>query len=401
MSAAKLHIDIAILGGGVAGLWLLNRLRNRGYSAVLLESTALGSGQSINSQGIIHSGIKYGIDSGGGLPSTALAAMPEAWRECLEGTGELDLRQCRVLSDHVLLCTGAHLPARIAGTLAANMLISHVSRVGPDDYPRPLRSADLQGALYRLHEPVLDLPSLIAALAEPHADAIRLIDWQQASLRTREAHACIELPGCTIQPRVLLLTAGAGNAQLLELLGARGPAMQRRPLRQVLLRHARLTPLYAHFLGTGATPRVSITSHYTRSGELLWYLGGQLASAGVASPEKALIAQARRELGALLPWLDLGQAEWSTFGVDRAEAEPRWLGRPRGAFVGAVSGVENALVTWPIKLALCPELGQRVERILVERAVLPQHPQALSQLPLNDQPPLAEPCWEGRLAWAG
>ena len=31
-------VDVAIFGGGIAGLWLLNRLRAEGYSALLLES---------------------------------------------------------------------------------------------------------------------------------------------------------------------------------------------------------------------------------------------------------------------------------------------------------------------------------------------------------------------------
>ncbi|HCC44093.1 MAG TPA: FAD-binding oxidoreductase, partial [Gammaproteobacteria bacterium] len=52
-------IDIAILGGGIAGLWLLNLLVSRGYSVVLLEKEALGAGQTIASQGMIHGGVKY------------------------------------------------------------------------------------------------------------------------------------------------------------------------------------------------------------------------------------------------------------------------------------------------------------------------------------------------------
>jgi len=44
--------DIVIFGGGVAGLWLLNRLRREGYDVLLLESRTLGGGQTIASQGI-------------------------------------------------------------------------------------------------------------------------------------------------------------------------------------------------------------------------------------------------------------------------------------------------------------------------------------------------------------
>lgn len=50
-------VDVVVLGGGIGGLWLLNRLRGRGYNAVLLETGELGGGQSVNSQGMIHGGI--------------------------------------------------------------------------------------------------------------------------------------------------------------------------------------------------------------------------------------------------------------------------------------------------------------------------------------------------------
>ena len=50
--------DIIIFGGGIAGLWLLNRLHNEGYQAILLETEALGGSQTIASQGIIHGGLK-------------------------------------------------------------------------------------------------------------------------------------------------------------------------------------------------------------------------------------------------------------------------------------------------------------------------------------------------------
>ena len=54
----NLQVDIAIFGGGVAGLWLLNRLRKAGYQAILLEADRLGAGQTRYAQGIIHGGTK-------------------------------------------------------------------------------------------------------------------------------------------------------------------------------------------------------------------------------------------------------------------------------------------------------------------------------------------------------
>ena len=48
MSAPELAttVDVAIFGGGVAGLWLLNRLHREGYQALLLEADRLGAGQT-------------------------------------------------------------------------------------------------------------------------------------------------------------------------------------------------------------------------------------------------------------------------------------------------------------------------------------------------------------------
>ncbi|MEC8427025.1 MAG: FAD-dependent oxidoreductase, partial [Pseudomonadota bacterium] len=58
-SPTVIQLDIAVIGGGIAGLWLLNRLQREGYHCALFESEALGSDQSVASQGMIHGGIKY------------------------------------------------------------------------------------------------------------------------------------------------------------------------------------------------------------------------------------------------------------------------------------------------------------------------------------------------------
>jgi len=53
-----MQLDVLIFGGGAAGLWCLDCFRRAGYHALLLESKALGSGQTIQAQGIIHGGGK-------------------------------------------------------------------------------------------------------------------------------------------------------------------------------------------------------------------------------------------------------------------------------------------------------------------------------------------------------
>src|SRR5207237_9669501 len=92
--------DIVIFGGGAAGLWLLDELVRDGYAVLLLEAHALGNGQTIASQGIIHGGLKYSLD---GLLSDSAAAirdMPQIWRDALAGRRPPDLRGTRIRAAH-------------------------------------------------------------------------------------------------------------------------------------------------------------------------------------------------------------------------------------------------------------------------------------------------------------
>lgn len=82
--------DILIVGGGIAGLWTANRLLQAGWNVLLLESSALGAAQTLASQGIMHSGVKYGIDGSNREIAQQLKTLPPRWMDCLAGKGEWD-----------------------------------------------------------------------------------------------------------------------------------------------------------------------------------------------------------------------------------------------------------------------------------------------------------------------
>jgi glycerol-3-phosphate dehydrogenase len=81
-----MRLDVLVFGGGAAGLWCLDRLRRAGYHAILLESRTLGSGQTIQAQGIIHGGGKYALRGVRDFEAVrATSQMPNRWRRCIAG----------------------------------------------------------------------------------------------------------------------------------------------------------------------------------------------------------------------------------------------------------------------------------------------------------------------------
>ncbi|MFZ5655127.1 MAG: FAD-dependent oxidoreductase [Pseudomonadota bacterium] len=396
--ADPLHCDIVILGGGIAGLWLLDDLRRRGYSALLLEARALGGGQTLASQGMIHGGIKYSLSGALSGASEAIAGMPAHWRRCLAGEATPDLRAVRVLSEHFYLWSSSAAGSRLTAFLASRAVRGRVEAVAPAQRPPLFREPGFRGGLYRLVDLVLDVPSLVEALAAPWREAIfSLAGLERGWRRSARGDLALDLAGTDarlrLAPAAFVCAAGAGNQGLLAELGANAPAMQRRPLQQVMVRHRYPHPLHGHCLGRETRPRLTVSSHPAGAGEQVWYLGGNLAEQGVDLEPGALIARARAELAELLPWVQLGEdARWATLKIDRAEPRQRGLVRPDQAFADWADCPGNALVAWPTKLSLCPDLARQVAARLAERGIAPRGG-GVPVLPLP-RPPLAPTPWQ-------
>ncbi|ACE83325.1 NAD(P)/FAD-dependent oxidoreductase [Cellvibrio japonicus] len=358
-----LQLDLAIIGGGVAGLWLANRAKSAGYELALFESHGLGSGQTLASQGMIHGGMKYTLAGALTGASEAIADMPRYWRDCLCGEGEVNLRHTRILSDHFFMWSTQSLGSKLTGFLASKLTRGRVDTVSDDRRPPLLRHKEFNGSLYRLEDLVIDTPSLVANLANNVAGRCVALDWNNAHLE-RTAAGDVQLHinhpqngTIRIQANCFVFCAGQGNAELLRKLNLDSPAMQLRPLQQVMVKHTQPFDFYGHCLGAETTPRLTISSHRLPLGERIWYLGGSLAERGASLDADDLIALAKQELAELLPWVDLTHAEWATLPINRAEPRQPGLTRPDKAFVAPAKGATNLLVAWPTKLTLAPNLA--------------------------------------------
>jgi glycine/D-amino acid oxidase-like deaminating enzyme len=354
-----MHLDVLVFGGGAAGLWCLDRIRRAGYHAILLESKALGAGQTIQAQGIIHGGGKYalrGVRDFEAVRATSL--MPDRWRRSFQGELEPYLADALILSDrcHLWLprdSAVAWLQSWGGMSLAAKtgLLATRPEKVGKADWPEALRDSAL--AVYSLAEPVIATGSFLNALAAHHRSSIFLYDAASVQFSA----AGVRVGDVFLQPHAIVLTAGVGNGDLLRRAGMEEDLMQLRPLGMVLLR-GDLPRLFGHCIVGGKT-ELTITTPVPG----LWQIGGEIAER-LASEKNAAVARgfALDQIRRWLPRLDLKRAEIAIYRAVRAEARTAAHKRPSGVHASRVA--PGKVVAWPTKLSMTPVLAEEVFEIL-------------------------------------
>jgi len=401
----QLRFDAVIIGGGVAGLWMLNRLNGAGYNAILFDQGALGEGQTIASQGMIHGGVKYTLAGALSGASEAIADMPDYWRRCLAGRGDVNLSQTQTLSDYFYMWSTDNALSKVTGFLASKTLRGRIDALRKEQHPALFANPAFKGKLYQLADSVIDTSSLLSNLLANQRERVFSIDWNNSEFIRTGNHISLNIRDQSMNDIVIeagqfIFSAGKGNAALLQSIHAVTPEMQARPLQQVMVKHRHDYPLYAHCIGADSTPRLTISSHRCQDGSLCWYLGGQLAEQGVKKTPAQLIQEAKTELSSLFPWLDWQTAQWATLVIDRAEARQKNLVRPDNAFMDrayaaqSATPLHNVLVAWPTKLTLAPHLGDEALRWMQQLAISPKQYASGSNLLLLPTPSVALPPWD-------
>lgn len=385
-----INCDVAIIGAGIAGLWLAHRLTQQGYHILLIEKDAIGAGQTLRSQGIIHGGTKYALK--GRLTDAALSVsqMPALWQACLSGQGEVDLRSVDTLSDTHYLWTRGKLTGAIKGFVSQKMLSSNSQVLSPEQYPAFFQQQSFPGALCALSETVVDVCSLLKTLAQPiQQNILRGKATAQYSTDNQLEYLTIERQDQTarVNAQCYLFTAGQGGQNLLPKQDIQ---MQLRPLHMVWLRFEAYRPdaqIYVHCVEQGTTPKLTITTHLDHKGRTIWYLGGGLAETGIERDSAQQINTAQSMVQALFPWIDFSHCQWFTDRINRAETLQPNGKRPDGP--AAKKLAENAIIAWPTKLALAPLLADHVQKMLP--SITPQSSHLAHHWPLA---PLGHYLWD-------
>lgn len=311
-----LSVDAAIVGGGISGLWIANLLVQRGLSVVVCEPNGVGGTQTLASQGIVHGGAKYSL--GGTAPlSRALSPMPDRWRACLQGAGEIDLRGVGLLAEKMHFHLG--------------------------------------GETRELDDFVLDVASLVRRLAEKIMNRVLAAEVSSKSLVPGpDGIERIELDSHVIRARVHVFAAGAGNQALARQAGFASAVLRQRPLRQTIVRLQRSAGVFAHWTANPneVSPTLTVTSH----GPVL-SVGGTVADAGTHRSEAAHITVVKDLLRQAFPDIDVDGAGFETFATARAEPETETIRNVSDAYVTRQG---NCLLCLPAKLSLAPRLGDLV-----------------------------------------
>ncbi|MCK0154108.1 FAD-dependent oxidoreductase [Alcanivorax sp. S6407] len=393
MSNPTLKPDVLIFGGGIAGLWLINRLNAAGYQCLLLETASLGGDQTLASQGIIHGGLKYALSGSLSSESESIAAMPDRWRAAMAGEDPVDLRNLKVLSDTQHMWSSGSVASRMTNFFASKMLRGRIEKLKRTDFPSALADKAFKGNVYKLDDLVINTESLIDTLSVPVRERLLAFDPASDTLEwNAEGLASATVNGVRIEPAMTLLAAGNGNPGLLEQAHKahllEDEHSQLRPLKMLLVKHDLGHRLYAHCVGTSNKPVLTVTTHDCPDGKTVWYLGGDLAEQGVERSDEEQLAAGLAELDKLFPWLDFSKAQLATLDVVRAEPKQQSLVKPDNAYARRD---RNLIITWPTKLTLAPDLGDRVMALVKEHGLQPGEPMTLpAEL---KQAPMGVPYW--------
>ncbi|MBI1300337.1 MAG: FAD-dependent oxidoreductase [Alphaproteobacteria bacterium] len=355
--AEQNKIDIVIFGAGIAGLWVFNRLKSLNYNVLLLEKNAIGGQQTMASQGIIHSGLKFTIAGKVSKLAENMSQMPVRWRNALSGTGEIDLTGVNINANSQYLLIPKGFIGGLTHIITRKLLGSNVQDVPRHNWPTELKNSGFDGSMIHMGELVIDVPSLVQTLAEPYRDCIKKVDGDPFEFLDKHK----------ISAQRIIFCSAASNLEIAAKQNDKdGLETQHRPLLQGLVKNAPF-PLFAHLIGKSEKPIATITTHSTVHNELVWYLGGGVAERAKSDNPEDVYQDIKNALKKYLPAVDINNFEWGVLPIDRVEGKSKtdqWM-----PDTPTLHNTNKALYAWPTKLTFAPLLSDMIIADIEKRGI--------------------------------
>jgi glycine/D-amino acid oxidase-like deaminating enzyme len=197
--------DVAVVGGGIAGLLVARGLSRAGYSVLLLEARALGGEQSTHNHGYLHLGYAY-LD--------AESSMVHKLRQAARGWGTLPV-------EYLPTASWIALPRSLATSACENWRRIQLgelregsppwSSLGHVYFRSPERTIQPASTLKALIEEVVGLGAMIQ---EASCERLALTESNEVRIT-----ASCEGEARHFQARAAVVAAGAGSTRLLERSG--------------------------------------------------------------------------------------------------------------------------------------------------------------------------------------
>lgn len=349
--ADKPDADIVIIGAGAAGILSAIRLRDDGYSVLLVEADRVGSAQSNHSHGYLHRGHIYASPKEHFVRELNRGA--DAWISFLDEAGVAPVTESAHIAFH------SRYNGNVAGERWAKLDMPYVLSEAPVGF-RP----ESFGVCYETQEPAYDftgwysyaLTNLFDGIQCVRARAIELINEGRNIVGVRLKNDSAE--SVILSASVYVLTAGVGNIELVSSVAKlRGRGVNRVSFMLVL---------------EGDLPPVSliIPDHQSyglfmvsRSlgGKNFWLLSNYISYAGSRSSAYGATLWARAVVKTLRESTELIEEcnlKWGIYIAPKGElrADPRQMSEHSIESYG----FDNCIVAAPSKLTLAPLLADKV-----------------------------------------
>jgi glycine/D-amino acid oxidase-like deaminating enzyme len=386
--------DVLIIGGGVAGLWLLNDL-HRDYATLLLERETLGGGQTCHSHVYIHRGHVYKESQADLI--TALQGVTETWNERLED------RQLRKVTEWSYFVWSNAADADQRAKLWSSFQLDGFQECRDDPTCARVFKRAIVDRAFRCPEAALNGEELVDALRRDvdqyirHIQAVDHIEADTGDRRVKEIHITMAAgERLVIAPGALVLAAGRGNQALLDLVYKRsgtppevegvGPEQQIRKAHMLVVK-GELEPLAAVLPDLAG---LFIVSRQCEDGQVAWLISDHRSEL-IKSRADWEKYDAQWWLPKVLEFLefvapryfalaDRPNLQWGVYEAPKAERKSSENEVGSAGEIPHEEKVEqfefvNLFVIWPTKLTLAPKTSEEVRhRLHAQRTITTPNP---------------------------